>query len=359
MSSQKNKHKVKSAPQRTVHSNITLAVLALIVLLFLLLLGQIVTFFTNYTLPLKADYGGFVRSSWNGKSAVNVVVASTEGDKPSINILSYDPQEKRVTILSVSDQIYMDLPKGYGSWRVSSVYNLGQEENPPKGAALLKLSISKLVGLPIDGIIIKKGDDQTKFSDKIYSFRKNPLSILSFLKGAHSDLTLAESVRIFWDVSKIREDQIQVLDLAQSTITESRLLADSTRVLGVDTIQMDIFIRNKMADSVIFDEGVSVTVLNATSHPGMAQDASRIITNMGANVVSVSTTETNQESSQVIFKRESEENVDSLTYDRLRSFFAPKCMKSECLNGDPKVKTARSQIVVVLGEDYYLRYYGK
>ena len=196
-----------------------------------------------------------------------------------------------MTILHISDDVFMELPKGYGSWKVGSIYDLGQEEKPQIGSNLLKLSISKLVGLPIDGLIIQKDLSQPSVEDLVGGWRKNPFNRLTFLRSISTDLTPIELYKFIKSSSSVRPDQITSLNLAQSNITRSQLLPDSSRVLGVDTIKLDTFIRDNISDPTLSEEDLTLAIFNATPHPGLAQQAQRIMTNLGMNVIILANTE--------------------------------------------------------------------
>lgn len=344
-------------------AKLKLAFLALGILVTLILLAKIYGFFASLSQPFDANLGIKKSYSWNGSSAINIVLKNTSKDFPSpnrstVSILNFQPKENKIIILHMSDQIHANLPKGYGSWTIGSIYDLGQEENPAIGAPLLKMSLAKLLGLPIEGIIIL---DSNKTPEEILSaLRSNKLYAAVLSANLKTDLTPLELTKFIWAASAIRSDKVTTLDLAKSTITESKLLPDSSRVLGVDGVKLDIFVRDNMSDSIIVEEGKSVAVFNATNHPGLAQDAARTLTNLGANVVIVSNTESAQSKTKVILGvGEEEDGYKNPALKRIAEIFAPDCLDNKCYTDDPKVQNSRAQINIVLGEDYYNYWYSR
>lgn len=344
-------HQSKNIQQRKVK----LALLALGVLVAILVLGRSLNLISSLQKPLDSTLSLTKENFWDFGSAINFVLTSKEREKLEISIISFQPKEKRVVLLKLSDQIYLEVPKDFGYWTLGSVYKLGQEQNPPVGSQLLQLSISKLLGLPIDGIIISKNPKSSDSSQNFLSkLHKNPLLILAVMANVQTNLSPVQTIKLFWALSQIRKDKIISLDLASSYITESKLLPDSSRVLGVDSIKLDYFIRQNMSDQSILEEENTVAVFNGTQIAGLAQEVARVVTNMGGNVVMISNLEGDIDKSQVVILGEEVDKIrDSLTAKRLTQVFAPNCLKKPCLLDDPKINFSRAQINIVLGEDYY------
>lgn len=342
--------------------NLKLAFLGLGLLVFLLVLGKTAGFIASFAKPFNSELSSSKQYTWGGKSSINLGFAQidplTQNTK-SVAVISYSPKDEKASILHISNLVYSELPKNYGSWRMESVYKLGQEENPKVGAELLKMSLSKLIGLPIDGVMIS-GSGEDKIEDQISSWDKNPFSIISFISNIKTDLTPIETAKIIWSLRGVRDDKLVSLDFANSSITESKLLPDSSRVLGIDNIRLDSFIRQNLSDSGIIEENLTVAVFNATPHAGLASQASRIVANLGANVVILTTAENTVEKSQLILKAEDQEELfKSITYRRLAEAFAPHCLEKPCQTQDSKVSSSRAQISIVLGEDYFQHWYNK
>lgn len=353
----------KYQKQNKQSKQLKLALLALGFLLLLLLLAKLFSMFSSLSQPFNSSLNSAKKYTWDGKSTVNILVYSqnSASDKTpndsKVALVNLNPQNSSMTILHISDQIYLDLPKGYGSWKLGSIFDLGQEEKPQRGSQLLKLSVSKLVGLPIDGLIVLNNLNESGFEEVVNNWRKYPYSRLSFLRTISTDLTPIELYKFIQSSSTVRSDKITSLSFAQSNITRSQLLPDSSRVLGVDTIRLDSFIRDNISDPTISEEDITVSIFNATTHPGLAQEASRVLTNLGINVIILSNTEKILDKSIAVYKEENLKN--SVTFQKSAQFFAPDCLKEVCLSDDQKALSSRAQITILLGEDYYNLWYKK
>lgn len=336
----------------TPKKSISLALWALLFLVILLILSQLIKIIISFGLPLNSDLKSDNIDIWKDKVSLNLVVKSQD-----ISIINYDPFNKETTLLVIPNETYVTLPQGFGDWPVGSVYPLGQDEKEPKGAWLLKQSLAKLLGLPIDGFIEVNENDQKNSTEEIVKkWMNNPIFAYLTLRNMRSDLTLIESWKLISTLSQTRDDKFKVINLASSDITESKLLPDSSRVLGVDTIKLDLFIRDNLSDENIYSEGLTVAIYNGTTHFGLAKEASRVITNLGGNVIIAQNSENPIEKSLITINNKSMENLEnSQTYKKLSQVFAPDCLKKSCTITDPKIDQSRSQIIIVLGEDYYLQ----
>lgn len=349
--------KDKETPRK--NGRIKLAFLALAALIGLIVLSRAVVSVASLNKPITPNLTE-KKYVLDDTSVINVVFSSKQpGEGSDISVVSYHPNEKKAVVLHISEQTYLELPKGFGSWPIGSVYRLGEEDSNT-GANLLKMTISKLIGLPIDGVVLFNSKNFKTPEELIAFWRKNPLSPFFETKNVRSDLTTLEAINFFKQLSSIREDKLVSLNLEHSNITESKLLPDSTRVLGVDTIRLDLFVREKMSDESILAEGASVAVFNGTDNPGLTFEVVRTITNMGGNVIMVNNTEEKYEKSTVSFSKdylsENPEITETATSLRLKQLVAPHCLKAVCSNDDINVIRSRAAINIVLGKDYYARW---
>lgn len=334
----KKTKEVKPKPNKKV----ALALWALGSLLLLIIMGKGLSLLTNFYNPLTLEYTQSSHQPWKGQAGFNVVVKSD-----NLALISIDPQSKRLTIVKVPPDIYMTLSKGFGSWPARSVFDLGQNENPPIGAGLTKSALSDLLGVPVDGFI--NLSSQKKIEDILVGIRSNPISLIGLAKDIKSDLAGIEIYRLYQKIRLIREDKVKTLDLTNSSISQSELLADSSRVLGLDNIKLDLFVRDNLTDFLFTNFDGSFSVYNATSHPGLASQVAREISNLGGNVIFTSNT-TNLSSKSVVI---STKDISKELLIRLDQIIPTGCQNKKCEFSDPKVSDSRAQINIIVGEDYY------
>lgn len=336
----KSKKKVTPKPRKKVIGGIKLAIFALCVLLGIFVLSKTVSGIASLFKPIDSNITGR-QYPWDGKTSINIVFKG-----PSLWVLNYDPKKEKTVLLKIPKDTLIEVPYGYGSWLVGSIYNLGQEENPPIGGKLLKASLSNLLGLPIDGVIVTRRQDSEDLDELIDDFKTSPLSLLTFFSEFKSDLTPLEIIRLYQAISTTREDKIVNLDLENTDLTQSLLLPDSTRVLGFDTVNIDLFVRENMADETFLQEAKTIAIYNGTDHPGLGSRVSRIVTNLGADVVIVTNAEKNSKETLVLGEK------TSSTFVKLAQIFATDCLKNDCQSKDAKISSSRADLSILIGEDY-------
>ncbi len=345
--------------ERQTKSNLKLALTALFILGMLLLVGKAFQIYSEFQKPFYALNTKQREYSWDGQTVINLIVGKFQKDNEGnnlkdLNFVSLNPQEGTVTIIKLSDEIQLEVPKNFGEWKLASVYKLGEQNNPAMGEDLLKMSVSKLMALPVDGVIEINSEDPLSVEDQIKSWKSNFFSGFQFLTSIRTDLSLKESMDFVTKSSKIRSDKITSLDLFRSTITQSKLLPDSSRVLGVDGVKLDSFIKENLADPAISNEDMTVAIYNGTDHPGLTAEAARLVNNLGARVTIISNTNEKFVKSGIYINPNESANAKSTqTYKRLAEIFAVNCIKEECKTADSEVLSSRSAIIIVLGEEYY------
>ncbi len=320
-------------------------------------MGQLINFVHGLFLPL--DRGITSKPyHWNGSSNLNIVIKAA-----NIGVVSYNPTDQTIAFAEIPDQVYTDVPRGFGKWPVRSIFDLGQQSNPPIGNRLLEDSLVDLMGVPIDGYIQFLGKMEGKKVGEVVDYlRGNPLDVGSFLGQIKSDLTPLEILRLRWGVSKVRFDKVDLIDLSKANVFEDSNLPDGTPILITDLTRMDSALQD-FTENKIRKENLSVAIFNGTDHPGLAQKAARIITNIGGNVIFTSNLAQTHDRSFVTGK-------SSDTLNRLRQIFSldctnnTNCAKIGCQNQasdcngilDQEIKQSRAQINIILGEDFYQRY---
>lgn len=341
---------------------LNLAFYAIGFIIILILLGKTFSFIHGLSQPANPDKSLDIpkKYSWSGDSILNLVVKSD-----GTYVLSIDPANQNVTILKIPDDTYMDLPEGFGSWPMRSVYDLGQAENPQVGVRLMEETISRTLAIPIDGYIIgsDKWNSQT-LSEVIDGIRQNPFSGFWLVRGAKTNLSTIEITKLIWGLKDVRSTQIDNIDLGQSNVTKSKLLPDGSRVLTFDPLQLDPFIKSKFADTNITQEGFTIGIFNSTKHPGLAERAAQTVSNLGGRVTFTLSSNDDLAKTIVIGK-------DSYTKQRLEEIFSSACLNktpsllvtlglqkldNSCSISDPSLDLSRADINIILGEDYFINF---
>lgn len=289
-----------------------LALLVLGLVLLLLILGQLIRF-SQILFATERNH------IWNGEFNLNLVIRAK-----SISVFSYNPQDKKVVILDIPDETYIEVPHGFGKWQLRAVYDLG-------GAQLLKDTLTNFLGVPFDGFLDFGGPFKEKKADELLgAIRENPV---------HSDLSLWELIRLKLALLLLRFDKIEKRAILDLGVLEQDKLADGTPIFLSDPIRLDSAL-TAFVEPKLLKEHQSIAIFNATNHPQLAQKAARIITNIGGNVIITANWDQTLKHCQVFGQQ-------SKTLKKLLQIF-------DCDRIDP-LKDSRAQINLFLGEDFYLR----
>ena len=316
-----------------------LALTVLGILIGILLLAQLVNFIKVLAEPyslLKTDK----KYTWDRNFNVNFLVGTK-----NISLVTYKPEEKQILVLKIPDETYIDLSDDFGKWQLRSIYELG-EGSEIGGEALLKRSLSYFLGLPIDGYSSENLSDL---------YRKNFFSGITDLPNLKTDFTPWELLHLKLSFLKVRFDKIKEINLEDLIVLDKQKLADGTDVFIADPIRLDS-IMQEFSDTKIFEEHASVAIFNATNRPNLAQKVKRMITNLGGNVIVTQNAPWSVAKSYIDPGSTGVEGEDLKTKKRLEQIFDLGCSKDPNCAKIPKedlgLASQRSQIIVVLGEDF-------
>ena len=322
-----NKNKLKRK------TKLALAVLGLILLV--IFVGNLVKF----TQPLFAK--SYI---WDGEFNLNLVVKKNA----SVSVISYNPKEKRIILLKIPETVVVKVPREFGEWQLRSVYDLGETNKKGEGIDLLKQTMVTFLGIPIDGFLDVGDVNEVFDADSTLEFLREKLifSLTSF-SSIKTDLTLWELIRLKMGIASTRFDKVEKLDLTK--VLDKGNLADGTQVFLADPVKLDSMLIG-FADPAIKAEHKTIAIFNATDRLALAQKASRIITNMGGNVIITSNAPQKQDRSLILGEK-------SLTLKRINQVFNLTCKSKsqECDKIEQEgenILSSRAQINVILGMDF-------
>ncbi len=332
--------------KRQIARKTKLASVALIIVLLFLVLSQAVKFtqtlFSPWKTPSAKSY------LWNGDFNLNFLIRSR-----GVAFVSFNPKDQKIIIVNIPSSTFVETAQGFGKWQLASIYDLG-ETGKLGGDTLLNLSLTNFFGLPIDGILDFSGKYATlSASELVDEIRKTPVSIVGLLSNLKTDLTPYELMRLNLSLSGVRFDKKTEINLDKIGVLEQSKLADGSPVYILDDQKLDAALVDAI-DPQISGEHKTIAVFNSTDHPALGKRGSRLITNLGGDVIIVTNSETKLSKTLIYGEK-------SKTLERLKQAFGIDDKQSlpfsdEKLKIDPKLKDqilTRAQINVFLGEDYF------
>ncbi|MFZ5366277.1 MAG: LytR C-terminal domain-containing protein [Patescibacteria group bacterium] len=269
-------------------------------------------------------------SIWDGSSRINFVLKGEEAI-----LASFEPGES-LTLIPIPKGTNLLLTHGYGKYRVEAVLGLEELE---KRQALLVETIQENLGVPVEGWI-----RITNYKLQITNYKEGILNELEnqILGKGKTNFSTWDILRLWWEIKKIREGEIEVLDLEKLNVFSQSKLPDGTVVLEIAPAQLDVQIQKYLADSQVKKEKLAIEVLNGTSYLGLAERGARILTNIGGEVVAVGNSEVGSEKCEVESEKK---NKNSYTVLKIIKIFS--CSWRE------KKEEGRGEITLILGEDYW------
>lgn len=322
-----------------LQQKIRLAALILFLIITIILVGNffraVHTLFSPLSIQTKRSY------NWDGSFNLNLVLTT----KP-LSVLSFNPIESKLSILEIPDDAYIEVPGGYGSWKVGAVYKLGEADK--KGAALLKSSFENFLALPIDGVIETNGQWTVDSGQLVMQLRGNPLNYFSLLSNLKTDLSPVELGKFILGVRGVRFDKIQTFNLEELGLLTADSLADGTNILKGDPAKIDALVTRYFTDNKVVEESATIAVLNSTQTSGLAARSAAIITHLGGNVIIQSSFDSSLNKSYV-----SENQKYPYTEKRLKQIFGSceneqNCDKLKIEQFAPEL--SRASINLILGQ---------
>jgi len=160
--------------------------------------------------------------------------------------------------------------------------------------------------------------------------------------GTKSNLSWWDNFRLKW-LETFAVNQTKVVELKDKPSWQAEQLSDGSLIYRVNQVWLDELVHQEIFDQEVSQEGLTVAVLNASGVDGVANDISRLISNLGIEVRLVSNLAA-QERSEVVISQKSQKDtktlkkiIGSLGIDTVRV-------------GD--ILEQRSDMVVIIGRDY-------
>lgn len=284
-------------------------------------------------------------SSLNKDLRSTIILAT----KP-ILVLSFEPQGD-FTVISIPEKTYLEVNRGFGSYRLGAVWDLGVMEGL-KGE-LLAETVQEFLGVPIDGWLGSKSDSwlispkqenflQEKNELTSWSRLLKPQELLNSYRNLETNLTFVDLVRLWFSAKFTRFDKIKFVDLESGSALTTLTLADGTKVFAADQKTVDGLLVDLFKEQKIVQEHLTLEILNGTEKAGLANRLARLITNLGGDVVSVTNSQEKIGRCQIKGKNQA---LESYTGQLLAKIY--NCVKIA------NQTEARADLQVAIGQDYW------
>lgn len=202
-----------------------------------------------------------------------VVVYPTSSGLVEVSVL--DPVTNKIIDLSLPGNTEIQLARNLGEWKVSSVWELG--ENEGLDGQLLADSITKSLKLPVDGWIDTSGEDLVK-GNIFESFK-------SLFSTRKTNLSFGDRLRIFTFIPNVKPSQRTSLDLAQELWLKPSFSADGEEIYKLQRGAPSYVLAEFSLRSIELN-GSLILIKDATNK-GKGQEIGEILETMGLKVTAV------------------------------------------------------------------------
>lgn len=304
----------------------------------------------------------FIKSSrWDGQRRFTIIVASQiEADKVEnspLVLFSIEPRTNRALLLTIVPETILEVPFGYGEYKAASVFHLGELDKTGNGGYLLKKTIEETLSIAADGYVISNNlsylskihtyEDVRGIKSKYFTYSsllfKLP-QIFTNYNRVKSDIAFYDQLKLVLAIASLRTDQIEFLPLTGERLVKSQILADGTEVKAINYEIVDSFLADRFQDKLIREEEVTIEVVNSTGATGEANNFTRILTHLGADVIFKSSQDRQLSSSCIILLAD-------------RSFSSSEIVKRmkliyNCELSGTQEEVIHSDIKIILGRDF-------
>ncbi len=188
--------------------------------------------------------------------------------------LLYIPVEGEPTSISIPSDTYVQVPFGFGYYRIGAVSKLGDLQKRPE---LLAKTIENLLGVPINyWVALDDSNTIQLFTSFRFIFYPPP-----------TNLGVIDRALLWWRMMRTPAEKLVLMDLMDTNGLVRRELVDGTTVYEPDFGSIDRFLEHVFEQSQLRDEQLNITVRNASTTAGVGQLVARLLTRSGIKVVTV------------------------------------------------------------------------
>ena len=247
-------------------------------------------------------------SIWNGKSRLAVVIVNNDLLKVDVAV----PNQKTILSFKLKDNVLVKVPFEFGNYQLGKEYELGKLED--QGGFLLTRTSQDFLGLGIKGYQV----------------------------GRFTNLSWLDKLRWWW-FDKMISDQTTKINLVEEASFSTEAQVDGSVVYLGSQILIDDLVNEYLFDEEIVNEGLGIAVINISGKAGVAQTASRIISNLGGEIRMLDNGDLNEKSSILVSEKKW---LNSKTVEKLaRDFNITKLAIGD-------TSEFRAEIVLKIAKDY-------
>lgn len=266
----------------------------LLVVLLLLLVGII------------SVYGWFRSAThWDGQRRFTFIWQrgnADAGHTQPLGIFSLEPHSGRAIYLRLPANTLVDVPFGYKTYPLASVYQLGELDETHGGGELLTKSIEGTAGIILDGYVIIENEHYPSpitTLDELLEIKQSYATWRGLIRqiwqsgggihGIRTDIPLQTWYQVWEALRLLRADQIHFIDLEKTAALVDTRFPDGSLAQAFDRDAFDTILGDRLQDGQIRAEALTVEVVNASGADGVAGQVGVMLERLGGHVIVKST----------------------------------------------------------------------
>lgn len=291
----------KERRKKKFHRFVTIVLATLILSFVAFIFFQIPGYFDKLSRPFKNIPGSYANiSSLNFDNRTNILLISYSDNKLSeLALASLAPFDKKVMVVSLDPQTV--LFDGQAT-RFADLLDFKNGSNVPVSLDKIKAAVMETIFYPIDGYLAIstnsswiKQDGFEKMANNLYSpgFFLSIAKSKDFLdKNLRTNLSVGELFTLLNKIKALSPDRFSFVDLAEfKTISGTLDYAAAKNNIGISLV-----------DPAIANENATIQIINASGTDGVGNILKNIVTNLGANILEVSSQDVVEKQTQIFVR---------------------------------------------------------
>lgn len=292
------------------------------------------------------------RSSWDGKQQRGfLVVFGNEKDVPrALSLVVIHGAESTATVLNLPTTLELETLRGYGLYKSSSLYGLAALEKLP--LSFVTQTVTLQFGIDISDIIWVHNTNTSLTGSKFAG-----VFLSGMLLRDRSTFGMADRYRLWRFFSSLRKDQFSSIDLSSSSVlkpVEKGGGSGGEQLLQLDPVRLDPLIFELFSNDAVRKENTAVAIVNTTGELRLGTRIARALSNMGVDVISVTSTGDSLAETQLVTASGVDE--ESNTAELVQRVLLLK--KEQTKKNPEKALEYRADLVLFLGKDIAELYSG-
>lgn len=279
-------------------------------------------------------YRGYKNKLWDNKTRLTIVVAT---ENPIV--YSFEPVSGTLVKFSIPKNTQIDTSNKFGKWYIGSLWKLGKLKGME--GELLRRSVQKSLGIPVDAWIDDSGEDL---------FRGSALGKFGVIQRAvltgksETNLTFFDRLNLLTKLTgDIREKE---LSLTATRVVVKTKLADGEEGYTVVADQASVTFEKFLRDDIVFSETKTVSVSNTSGNQGIGKEVARVAQVLGARVIGARSS--GEKHGGVCVLRGEADAITTTSAARLAQIYG--CTK------EVSMPTSPASIELLLGENFTEEY---